>query len=129
LQGGDCRTPHDRENPYCPSFTNTLFEADLGEVDQRWANEVKYVCRRFLHSQAYRSMAVALGYTGRGVQVTWAKPVLAFVRGAYPVDTGVPAGTDVPAMSAEEIAAWKSEGNPTEEQVDAWVTVLRRVCV
>lgn len=74
-------------------------------------------------------MAIALGYTGRGVQVTWAKPVLAFVRGAYPEGAGVPAGTDVPAMSAEEIAAWESEENPTEEQVEAWVAVLRRVCL
>ena len=108
---------------------NAIFEVNLGEKDTRCSNtKVKCVCHRFLRSQAYRAIALALGIRGRNNQVTWSPAVKAFIRGAYPVGDGVPAGTDVPAMEPDEIRAWETEPNPTEEQVEEWVSALLRVC-
>jgi hypothetical protein len=128
-QGEDPASPPVRDNPYCPWFLNALFEAELEQKDARCTNtKVKCVCHRFLRSQSYRAVALALGIRGHNHQITWAPPVKAFIRGAYPVGDGVPAGTDVPAMEPDEIRAWETEPNPTEEQVEEWVSVLRRVC-
>jgi hypothetical protein len=72
-------------------------------------------------------MALALGFKGRNVQVTWSPAVKAFVRGAYPEGAEVPPGVDVPAMTPDEVRAWETEENPTENDVEAWVSMLRRV--
>ena len=98
---------------------NAIFEVELDQKDTRCTNtKVKCVCHRFLRSQSYRAVALALGIRGHNHQITWAPAVKAFIRGAYPVGDGVPAGIDVPAMEPDEIRAWETEPNPTEEQIE-----------
>jgi hypothetical protein len=88
------------------------------------------MCHRLIRSQVYRALGIAMGFVGQGNQVSFRKPVLAFVRGAFPDGSGVAAGTDVLPMPEDELAAYAgdaAEPSPPEALPSAFVTVLRRV--
>ena len=78
----------------------------------------------------YRQIGLAMGYVGQGNQCPLKRPVLAFVRAAFPDGNGIPGGTDVPPMSESEAAAYSgdtAEPNPTDAAVAAFVAVLGRI--
>jgi len=74
-------------------------------------------------------MALQMGYQihGRANQVQWHDAIKAFIRGAFPESSGVPAGVNVPPMDPAYLAALQSEENPSDVDIARWMQVLRRV--
>ena len=122
--------PPDRNKPDCSYFVGALWDIDPETSVRHCSNTVPCMCHRLLRSQVYRALGIAMGYVGQGNQAKFKKPVLEFVRAAFPDGNGIPAGTDVPAMADGEQAAYfgdDAEENPAPEVAQRFVAVLKRV--
>ena len=119
--------PPDRRNPDMSGFSNTLFDITSDEARDHCSNEAKCPCSRSYRGQSYRQLALAMGARGQGVQLKLKKPILDFYRAGWFFDIDVPKTSPCPELDPQVIRALEDEENPSQETVERYVEVLRRV--